>query len=146
MKILKGQSHEIWTGQYFLQKTNPLGPQGWAIALSLFRSSLFRSFQKKRQGGIRYFALLKISEKERFPLSLFSKRAQKSNSLFRSFKKSKSLFRSFQKEQQRANRSFALFKKSERAQKERKSAKRANRSFFNFSLFLKSESLFFRSL
>ena len=109
-----------------------------------------------RSFALSLFALFKKSAKERFALLLFSKRAKKSDSLFCSFlkerkrairsfallkraKKSDSLFCSIQKERQRANRSFALFKKSERAHK------RANHSFFTFSLFLKSESLFFRS-
>ena len=52
--------------------------------------------------GNRSFALFNKSNKEQFALSLFSKRAKKSNLLFRSL----------QKEQQRANRSFALLKRS----------------------------------
>ena len=79
----------------------------------------FRSFQKEQQGAIRSFALFKKSKKEQFTLSLFSKRAIRSFALLKRAQKSKVLFRSFEKEQQRANRSFALFKKSERAQKER---------------------------
>ena len=60
----------------------------YRVGQSLFRSSLFCSFQKELQGAICSFALFKKSEQERFTLSLFSKRAQKSDSLFHSFKKS----------------------------------------------------------
>ena len=75
--------------------------QGWAIALSLFRSLLFSSFQKEQQGAIRTFTLFHKSKKERFALLLFTKRAKKSDLLFGTL-----LVKS-----ERANCSFSLFLK-----------------------------------
>ena len=90
-----------------LQLINKLPPwtmsasQGWAIALSLLRSLLFRSFQKEATRSDFFFALFKKSNKEQFSLLLFTKRAKRAicSSVFTKIAKW-------------ANCSFALYKKS----------------------------------
>ena len=72
--------------------------------------TLFRSFQKERQGAIHSFACFKKSKKERLALSLFSKRAQKSDSLFHSFKKSEKERFALSLFSKRATKSESLFR------------------------------------